>query len=163
MRNVLLNIGLAFPPCLGPHSLPSPPCERNRDKKWSNLGSMARFLSFFLLIFLFFLLLTSRSDVFEPPPSPLSSPTFRFTSFSSDRVSYGWDLLEALGGSSLQQTLSLLLARLFLSSGCRDLLRPWMFGGHRVWELLPIRDSIDYPIFGVDPSKLFFLKSPHNT
>ena len=38
-----------------------------------------------------------------------------------------------------------------------------MFGGHRVWGLLPVRDSIDYPIFGVDPSKLFFLKSPYHT
>ncbi len=66
-----------------------------------------------------------------------------------------------MGGSSLQRTLSLLSARLFLSSG--HLLRSWMFGGHRVWGLLPVRDSIDYPIFGVDPSKLFFLKSPHHT
>uniref|UniRef100_A0A2N9EV72 Uncharacterized protein n=1 Tax=Fagus sylvatica TaxID=28930 RepID=A0A2N9EV72_FAGSY len=98
----------------------------------------------------------------EPPP-PLSSPTFRFTSLSSDLDLYGWDLLEALGGSSLHRTFSLLSARLFLSSGCRDLLRPWMFGEHRIWGLLPVRDSIDYPIFGIDPSKLFFLKSPHHT
>jgi hypothetical protein len=124
---------------------------------------VTRFLSFSLLIFLFFLLLAPRSDVSELPPPPLSSPTFRFTSFSSDRVLYGWDLLEALGGSSLQRTLSLLSARLFLSSERRDLLRLWMFGGHRVWGLLLVRDSIDYPIFGVDPSKLFFLKSPHHT
>ena len=38
-----------------------------------------------------------------------------------------------------------------------------MFGGHRVWGLLPVRDFVDYPIFGLDPSKLFFLKSPHHT
>jgi hypothetical protein len=107
--------------------------------------------------------LAPRSDVSEPPPPPLSSPTFRFTSLSSDRVFYGWDLLEALGGSSFQRTLSLLLARLFLSNGRRDLLRPLMFGGHQVWGLLPVRDSINYPIFGVDLSKLFFLKSPHHT
>jgi hypothetical protein len=36
---------------------------------------------------------------------------------------------------------------------------PWMFCGHRVWGLLPVRDFIDYPIFGVALSKLFFLKS----
>uniref|UniRef100_A0A2N9IWR5 Uncharacterized protein n=1 Tax=Fagus sylvatica TaxID=28930 RepID=A0A2N9IWR5_FAGSY len=118
-------------------SLPSPPCEGDRDQK--------------------------LSDVSEPPPPPLSSPTFCFTSFLSDWVLYEWVLLEALGGSSLQRTLSLLSARLFLSSGHRDLLRSLMFGGHRVWGLLPVRDSIDYPIFGVDPSKLFFLKSPHHT
>uniref|UniRef100_A0A2N9IUT8 Uncharacterized protein n=1 Tax=Fagus sylvatica TaxID=28930 RepID=A0A2N9IUT8_FAGSY len=103
----------------------------------------------------------SRSDSSEPPPPLLCSPTFRFTSLSSDLVLYGWDLLEALGGSRLQQTLSLLSARLFLSSGRRDLLQSWMFCGHRVWGLLPIRDFIDNPIFGVDLSKLFFLKSPN--
>uniref|UniRef100_A0A2N9FRU3 Uncharacterized protein n=1 Tax=Fagus sylvatica TaxID=28930 RepID=A0A2N9FRU3_FAGSY len=70
----------------------------------------------------------SRSDVAEPSPPPHSFPTFRFTSPSSDLDLYGWDLMEALGGSSFHQTLSLLSARLFLSSGCRDLLRPWMFG-----------------------------------
>ena len=124
---------------------------------------MALFLSFSLFIFLFFLLLASRSDVSELPPPSLSSPTFRFTSLSSDRVFYGWDLLEVLGGSSLQWTLSLLSARLFLSNGRRDLLRLWMFGGHRVWGLLPVRDFINYPIFGVDLSKLFCLKSLHHT
>ncbi len=36
-----------------------------------------------------------------------------------------------------------------------------MFCGHWVWGLLPIRDFIDNPIFGVDLSKLFFLKSPN--
>jgi hypothetical protein len=38
-----------------------------------------------------------------------------------------------------------------------------MFGRHRAWRLIPVRDSIVYPTFGVDPSKLFFLKSPHHT
>ena len=139
-----------FLPCSGSRSLPSLPCEGDRDQKWLDLGSVARFrfrfLSFSLLIFLFCLLLATRSDVSEPPPPPLSSPTFCFTSFSSNRVLYRWDLLEALDGSSLQQTLSLLSARLFLSNGRRDLLRPWMFGGHRVWGLLPVWDSIDYPL-----------------
>jgi hypothetical protein len=32
-----------------------------------------------------------------------------------------------------------------------------------VWGLFPVRDSLDYPIFGLDPSKLFFLKSPYHT
>ena len=86
-----------FLPCSGSRGLPSPPCEGDRDQKWSDLGSVAcfRFLSFSLLIFLFCLLLATRSDVSEPPPPPLSSPTFCFTSFSSNRVLYGWDLLEA--------------------------------------------------------------------
>jgi hypothetical protein len=79
-----------FPPCSGSHGLPSLPCEGDYDQKWSDLGSVARFFSFSLLIFLFFLLLALRSNVSEPPPPPLSSPTFCFTSFSSDRVSYGW-------------------------------------------------------------------------
>jgi hypothetical protein len=121
---------------------------------------VALFLSFCLFIFLFFLILAPRSDSSEPPPPLLSSSTFRFTSLSSDLVLYGRDLLEDLGGSRQQQTLSLLSARLFLSSGRRDLLRPWMFGGHRVWGLLSVQDFIVYPIFGVDLSKLFFLKSP---
>ena len=107
--------------------------------------------------------LAPRSDDSESPPPPLSSPTFCFTSYSSDLVLYGGDLLEALGGSSLQRTPSLLSARLCLSSGRQDLLQLWMFGGHWIWGLIPIRDSIVYPTFGVDPSKLFFLKSPHHT
>ncbi len=59
--------------------------------------------------------------------------------------------------------LSLLSAHLFLSSGRQDLLRPLMFGGHRIWGLLLAQDSIDYPIFRADLSKLFFLKSPYYT
>ena len=117
---------------------PSPPCEGDHDQKWLDLGRVAIFLSFSLFIFLLFLVLAPRFDVSEPPPPPLSSPTFRFTSLSSDLDLYGWDLLEALGGSSLHRTLSLLSARLFLSSGCQDLLRPWMFGEHRIWGFLPV-------------------------
>uniref|UniRef100_A0A2N9G3F3 Uncharacterized protein n=1 Tax=Fagus sylvatica TaxID=28930 RepID=A0A2N9G3F3_FAGSY len=118
-----------FLPCSGPRGLPSPPGEGDRDRKWSDLGSVARFclLSSSLLLFLFCLLLAPGSEVSEPPPPPLYSPSFCFTSFPSDRV---------------------LSARLSLSSGHRDLLRPWMFGGHRVWGLLPVRDSLDYLIFG---------------
>uniref|UniRef100_A0A2N9IAE3 U3 small nucleolar RNA-associated protein 25 n=1 Tax=Fagus sylvatica TaxID=28930 RepID=A0A2N9IAE3_FAGSY len=59
--------------------------------------------------------------------------------------------------------LSLLSAHLFLSSGRQDLLRPLMFGGYQIWGLLLAQDSIDYPIFGADLSKLFFLKSPYHT
>ena len=116
------------PPCSGLRGLPSPPCKGDRDQRWSDHGSVALSLSYVLL----FLLLAPRSDSFEPPPPPLSSPIFRFTLHSSDRVLYEGDLLETLGGSSFQRTLSLLSAQLFLSSGRRDLLRPWMFGGHRI-------------------------------
>ena len=123
---------------------------------------MTLFLSFSLFIFLFFLVLTPKSDVSELPPPPLSSPTFCFTSPSSDLGLYEWDLLEALGDSNFHRTLSLLSARLFLSSGCQDLLRPWMFGEHRIWRFIPVRDSINYPIFGINSTKLFFLKSPHH-
>jgi hypothetical protein len=38
-----------------------------------------------------------------------------------------------------------------------------MFGEHRVWGFLQVQVSIDYPTFGVDYSKLFFLKSPYHT
>jgi hypothetical protein len=69
--------------------------------------------------------------------------------------------LEALGGSSLHRPLSLLSAQNCHSSGRQDTLRQWMYGGHRLWKLLPVRSSID-PTFGVDPLKLF-LKSPHHT
>ena len=47
-------------------------------------------------------------------------------------------------------------------SGRRDLLRRWMFGGHRVWGFLPARVSINHPTLGVDFLKLF-LKSPYHT
>jgi hypothetical protein len=120
-------------------------------------------LSFFPFVFLFFLILAPRSDGSEPPPPPLSSTTFCFTSQSSDPVLYGGDLLESLGGSSLQRIPSLLSARIGLSSGRWDLLRRWMFGGHRVWGFLPTRVSINYPILGVDHLKLFFFKSPYHT
>ena len=36
-----------------------------------------------------------------------------------------------------------------------------MFCGHWVWGLLPVRDFLDYPILGIDLSKLFFFKSPN--
>ena len=71
--------------------------------------------------------------------------------------------MEALGGSSPQRTLSLLSACLRLSSGRRDLLRLWMFGGHRVWKVTPSRVSCNSPTFGVDYSKLFIWKSPYHT
>jgi hypothetical protein len=114
-------------------------------------------------VFLLFLLLATRSDSSEPPSPPLSSITFRFSSLYSDLVLYGGDLLEALGGSSPQRTLSLLSAYLGLFSGRRDLLRLWMFGGHRVWGVTPGRVSCDSPTFGVDYSKLFIWKSPYHT
>jgi hypothetical protein len=57
--------------------------------------------------------------------------------------------------------LSLLSARICHSNGCLDPLRQWMFGGHRIWGLFPVRPSID-PTFGVDSLKLF-LKSLHHT
>uniref|UniRef100_A0A2N9HCG1 Integrase catalytic domain-containing protein n=1 Tax=Fagus sylvatica TaxID=28930 RepID=A0A2N9HCG1_FAGSY len=79
-----------------------------------------------------------RSDGTESPPLPPSSPTFHFTSPSSDLGLSGSDLLEALGDSSLQRILSLLSAHPCLSSGCRDLLRLWLFGGQPVWGSLPV-------------------------
>ena len=95
----------------------------------------------FFLLFLFIFPLGLRSELTDPPPSPpLFSPSFRLTSFPSDRV---------------------LSTCLSLSSERRDRLRPWMFGGHQVWGLLPVRHSIT-PIFGVDFLKLF-LKSPYHT
>uniref|UniRef100_A0A2N9EMW4 Uncharacterized protein n=1 Tax=Fagus sylvatica TaxID=28930 RepID=A0A2N9EMW4_FAGSY len=36
-----------------------------------------------------------------------------------------------------------------------------MFCGHWVSGLLPVRDFLDYPILGIDLSKLFFFKSPN--
>ena len=155
---------LTFSPfCSGLRDLPSPPCEGDRNQRWSDFGSVVLFLflSFSPFIFPFFLLLAPRSDGSEPPPPSLSFPTFRFTAHLSNLDLYGGDLLEALGGLSLHRPLSLLSARICLFSGRQDLLRPWMFSGHRVWGLLPVRHSID-PSFGVDPLKLF-LKSPHHT
>ena len=96
-------------------------------------------------------------------PPPLTSTTFRSSFQSFDLVLYRGDLLDALGGSSLQRILSFLSASLGLSSRRQDLLRWWMFGGHRVWGFDPIRVFIDYPPVGIDYSKLFFLKSPYHT
>ena len=144
------------------------PCEGDHDQRWSNLGCVARFrfrfrflfISFSPFIFPFLFLLAPRSDNSESLQPPLPFPTFRFTFHPSDLVLYGGDLLEALGESSLHRPLSLLLEQICHSSERRDPLRQWMFSGHRVWGLLPVRPSID-PTFGVDPLKLF-LKSPHH-
>ena len=161
----LLNPTDLSPPCSGLRDLPSPPCEGDRDQRWSDLGCVARFrflfLSFSHFIFPFFLFLTTRSDRSESLPPPLPFPTFRFTPHPSNLVLYGRDLLEALGDSSLHRPLSLLLARICHSSGCRDHRRQWIFGGHPIWGLLPSRPSID-PTFRVDSLKLF-LKSPYHT
>jgi hypothetical protein len=142
---------------------PSPLCEGDRDQRCSDQGSVALFLSFSPSIFLFCLLLAFRSDAFELPSPPLSSPTFLFTSPSSDLSLYGGNLLKALGDLSLQRTPSLLAVRFCFSSGCRDLLQLRMFGEQRVWGSLLVRVSFDYPSFGVDYSKLFFVKSPYHT
>ena len=117
------------------------------------------FLFPFYFSFLFFL--TTRSDGSESLPPPLPFPTFRFTSYPSDLVLYGGDLLEALGDSSLHRPLSMLSAQICHSSGRRDHQRQWMFGGHRIWGLFLYRPSID-PTFGFDSLKLFF-KSPYYT
>ena len=123
---------------------------------------MAVFLSFPPFILLFFLFLASRSDSSELPPPPLSSPTFRFTYPSSNQGLSGGNLLETLGDSSFQRTLSLLSTRPCLSSGCRDFLRLLLFGGHSVWKSLPVRVSLNYSTFGVDSSKpLFEEPLPH--
>ena len=73
---------LTFSPfCSGLRDLPSPPCEGDRNQRWSDFGSVVLFLflSFSPFIFPFFLLLAPRSDGSEPPPPSLSFPTFRFT------------------------------------------------------------------------------------
>uniref|UniRef100_A0A2N9IHR7 Uncharacterized protein n=1 Tax=Fagus sylvatica TaxID=28930 RepID=A0A2N9IHR7_FAGSY len=86
-----------------------------------------------------FLILAPRPDGSEPPPPPsLSSTTFRSTPQSPDLVLHEGDLMESLGGSSLQQIPSLLSARFDLSGGRRDLLRWWMLDGHRVWTLAAV-------------------------
>ena len=118
------------------------------------------FLSFSVSIFLLSPLLATRSDNFEPPSS---SPSSLRLSSLSDLVLLGGVLLDALGGSSPQRTLSILSACLGLSNGHRDLPRLWMCGGHRVWRVIPGRISFDSPIFGVDYSKLFMWKSPYHT
>jgi hypothetical protein len=70
--------------------------------------------------------------------------------------------MESLGGSSLQQISSLLLARFDLSGGRRDLLRRWMLDGQRVWRFISASVSFNHPTLRVDFSKLF-LKSPYHT
>ena len=132
---------------------PSPPGEGDRDQKRPDLGSAALSLSFFLLFSLFFFILVSRPVGSELPPPPLPPTTFVSTSPSFDSVLYGGNLLEFLGGSSLHQIPSLLLARLCRSSGCRGLLRRWLFGGHSVWGFFPVRVYLAYSTFEVDSSK----------
>uniref|UniRef100_A0A2N9GU40 Reverse transcriptase Ty1/copia-type domain-containing protein n=1 Tax=Fagus sylvatica TaxID=28930 RepID=A0A2N9GU40_FAGSY len=65
-----------------------------------------------------------------------------------------------LGDSSLQRILSLLSAHPCLSSGFRDLLWLWLFGGQPVWGSPPVRVSVrvslDYSTFEVDSSKPLF-------
>ena len=138
---------------------------RDRVQRWTDPGSVALILSLSssLFVFLLSLLMATKSDNTEPPSSPLSSPTLRLSSLSSDLVLYGGVLLKALGGASPQRTLSLLSECRGLSNGHRDLLRLWMCGGHRVWGVIPGRVSFDSPTFGVDYSKLFIWKSPYHT
>ena len=138
---------------------------RDRVQRWTDLGSVTLilFLSSSVCVFLLSPLLATRSDDSEPPSSPLSSTTLRLSSLSFDLVLLGGVLLDALGGSSPQRTLSILSACLGLSNGHRDLPRLWMCGGHRVWRVIPGRISFDSPIFGVDYSKLFMWKSPYHT
>jgi hypothetical protein len=120
--------------------------------------------SHFPLLFYFFVFFW-LSDRMLPScrHRPSLLPPFLFTSPSSDLSLYGGNLLEALGDSSLQRTPSLLAARFCFSSGCRDLLSCGCLVSSRFWGSLLVRVSFDYPIFGVDYSKLFFMKSPCHT
>jgi hypothetical protein len=162
-RKPLLNPPTHFPLCLRLRGRPSPLCEGDRDQRWSNLGRVAFSLSSFPFLFSLFLILAPRPDGSEPPPPPsLSSTTFSSTPQSPDLVLHEGDLMESLGGSSLQQIPSLLSARFDLSGGRRDLLRRWMLDGHRVWRFISALVSINYPTLRVDYSKLF-LKSPYHT
>ena len=144
-----LNPHNLFQPGLGLRRRPSPLGEGDRDQKRPDLGSAALSLSFSL----FFFILVSRSVGSELPPPPLPPSTFVSTSPSSDPVLYGGNLLEFLGGSSLHQIPSLLSARPCRSSGCRGLLRRWLFGGHPVWGFFPVRVYLAYSTFEVDSSK----------
>ena len=66
--------------------------------------------------------------------------------------------MEALGDLSFHRHLLLSSARFCHSSERRDPPRQLMFGGQRIWRLLPARPSLD-PNFVVDFLKLL-LKSP---
>uniref|UniRef100_A0A2N9IKX6 Uncharacterized protein n=1 Tax=Fagus sylvatica TaxID=28930 RepID=A0A2N9IKX6_FAGSY len=105
--------------------------------------------------------LTSGPDGAKPPPS-LPFTTFFSTSQSPDLVLHEGDLMESLGGLSLQQISSLLSASSDHSGGRRDPLRRWMLDGHRVWRFISACVYINYPTLRVDYSKLF-LKSPYHT
>ncbi len=146
--------------CSGSHGLPSPLCEGDHDRSWSYLDRVALFLHFLPFIFLFLLLLVSKSASPKPPPLPFSCPFFHFPYLSSDLVLCEWDSSDPLGGSRLQRSPLLLSARFVASSSRRDILRLWMFCRHWVWGLFLVRDFLDYPVLGVDLSKLFILKSP---
>ena len=159
--NKPLNPTTLFQLDLGLCSRPSPPGEGDRNQRWSDLGRVALPLSVFPFVSLFFLILAPRSECSEPPPPPPSSTTFLFTPHSPDPVLYGGDLLESLGGSSLQRFPFPFLASIDRFSGRLDLLRRWMFGGHRVWGFLPARVSVNHLTLGVDFLKLF-LKSPYH-
>jgi hypothetical protein len=141
---------------------PSPPGEGDRDQRWSDHGRVAFSLLSFPFFFSLFLVLTPRPAGSEPPPPPppsLSS-NLPFHPQSPDLVLHEGDLMESLGGSSLQQISSLLSARFDLSDGRRDPLRRWMLDGHQVWRFVPALSN--YPTLRVDYSKLF-LNSPYHT
>jgi hypothetical protein len=106
-------------------------------------------------------MLVLRPDGAEPPPS-LPFTTFFSTPQSPDLVLHEGDLMESLGGSSLQQISSLLSASSDHSGGRRDPLRRWMLDGHRVWRFISACVYINYPTLRADYSKLF-LKSPYHT
>ena len=148
-----LNPHNLFQPGLGLRRRPSPLGEGDRDQKRPDLGSAALSLSFFLFFSLFFFILVSRPVGSELPPPPLPPTTFVSTSPSPDLVLYGGNLVEFLGGSSLHQIPSPLPARPCRSSGCRGLLRRWLFGGHPVWGFLPVRVYLAYSTFEVDSPK----------
>uniref|UniRef100_A0A2N9FS18 Uncharacterized protein n=1 Tax=Fagus sylvatica TaxID=28930 RepID=A0A2N9FS18_FAGSY len=106
----------------------------------------------------------SRSDVSKSPPPPLSSPTFRFI-FPFIQSGLIWvGLARGFGWLVLPSGPSLFCRHdSSFPVGLEIFYRPWMFGEQRIWGFLPVRDSINYPIFGIDSTKLFFLKRPHHT